>query len=177
MSILNKQNSLRLLQHLREDPTNPLASLSLAKGRQALITLQERTMKNYDTMSYQELAIALTRVRGELSLLKFNDIKTERVLHKEKVLKKQLQEIETYRILAKHDQKKCKELSKVLVEQILKSHGVYSDKLHEELWCRLTARNVDVTYTPFVPDITKIRTMFGVRRWLKYKLQTLINWL
>ena len=61
MSILNKQNSLRLLQHLREDPTNPLASLSLAKGRQALITLQERTM----TTPYQELIERVRKIDKE----------------------------------------------------------------------------------------------------------------
>jgi len=132
-------------------------------------------MKNLDIMSYYELTALLQKVEGELSIVRLNDIKSDRMKQKEVGLRKQLADIKSYRTLAKFDDKECIRIGAELLEKVLKANGVFSDQLFSDLASRITARNVDVIYKHSVPTLDKVKSKVGFKRWLKYKLQTLIN--
>lgn len=132
-------------------------------------------MKNLDILSYKDLVALQIKVQGELALLKLNDIKTDRTRQKERTLKKQSADIQGYLVLAKLDKKECVTLASTIIESILKAHGVYTDELHDTLFTRMTARSVDIYYNASFPELAKVKSKQGFKRWLKYKLQTLIN--
>ena len=134
-------------------------------------------MKKFDVMSYQELTAAKKTIEGQLSIIKLNPIKTDRVINQQKRLLTQIREIEKYIILAKLDIKACNDLGKSIIEQILKSYGVYNSRMHEHLYTRLTARHVDVYYNCSEFSFSKFKTIKGFKRHLNHKLQLLLNYL
>lgn len=133
-------------------------------------------MKNYDLMSYHELKAAMCTLEGMLACLKRNDVKTKRTLEQEKSLVYQTKVVQGLLILAKQDDKVCKEVAKNIIEKILKDHGVFTTRLHEDIYTRVTARHVDVEYkgrgTFYLRDV---KTSHSFKAWIKFKLQNIIN--
>jgi 3D (Asp-Asp-Asp) domain-containing protein len=135
-------------------------------------------MKDYDIMSYQELKVESGRLNAELALIKLNDIKTERMRVKEQNLKYKYQKVLTYISLAKEDRKTCIALSDALIKQILEVHGVYTQKLAEDISSRVMARHVDVYFTSGKktnPKLREVKNLFDFRFWLRHKLHNLVN--
>lgn len=135
-------------------------------------------MKDYDIMSYQELKVESGRLNAELALIKLNDIKTERMKLKEKNLKYKYQQVLTYLSLAKEDQKTCITLTESLIKQILEAHGVYTQKLAEDISSRVMTRHVDVYFTTgkkTKPKLREVKNLFDFRFWLRHKLHNLVN--
>lgn len=133
-------------------------------------------MKDYDLMSYHELKAAMCSLEGKLACLKRNDVKTKRTLEQEKHLVYQTKIIQGLLILAKHDDKVCKDVGKDIIEKILKDNGVFTKRLLEDISSRVTARHVDISYegkgTFYLRDV---KTRHSFKAWIKYKLQTIAN--
>jgi len=134
-------------------------------------------MKNYDLMSYQELKAALHTIQGELGRIKTSDVLTKRLQERKRDLISQIETIQGLIVLAKQDEKTCKELSFKITEEILKAYGVYSSRLHEDIATRLIARNVDIFFpkeaSPETFTLARIKSLYVFRKWLRYKLELL----